>query len=230
MPYNRYANTQSTYGSGLGNIYQYGAANPRGPYSFLPQSGGTAAAGGASSQSTTAAGGGGAGEAFFNGVLSGDKMPFNPATRANMVSRASDMTAAAEGANNQRAANNAAAGGASASDPSFQAAQMGNQAARQTANQTAVRDIDTTAEQQNFGAQMNAAEALNRNAMTREGYANGLSAQAMSFLPWNQGGSRQSGGNNFQGNGFLQYGSAYGSPSDREMDAQAERTRRMLAD
>jgi hypothetical protein len=120
-----------------------------------------------------------------------------------MVSRASDMTAAAEGANNQRTASVAAAGGASANDPSYQAAQLANQANRQTANQTAVRDIDTETEKANFGAEAEAANALNQNAMQRESYAhqqaNQANNQAMSFLPWNaSGGSSGNGGNNFK--------------------------------
>lgn len=188
---------QSTYGSGLGPVYQYGAAMPAGPYSFLPQkpTGGAAGASGSSAHT----GGGGAGEDFFKSVLSGGALPFSPTAKAGMVSHASDMNAAAEGANNQRLDNNAAAGGASSTDPSFQAAKMGNQAQRQTANQTAVRDIDTQAETQNFGAQMNAADALNRNQMSREAFANGQSSQAMSFLPFNQRGGGSNGGSNFQG-------------------------------
>jgi hypothetical protein len=117
------------------------------------------------------------------------------------------MTAAAEGANNQRNASVAAAGGASANDPSYQAAQLANQANRQTANQTAVRDIDTETEKANFGAEAEAANALNQNAMQRESYAhqqaNQASNQAMSFLPWNQSGnSGSSGGGSHGGNNF----------------------------
>lgn len=189
---------QSTYGGGLGSIYQYGHAMPAGPYSFLPQKPGKPTAAGASG-ATSSSGGGGAGEDFFKSVLTGGAMPFSPTAKAGMVSHASDMNAAAEGANNQRLDNNAAAGGASATDPSFQAAKLGNQAQRQTANQTAVRDIDTQAETQNFNAQMNAADALNRNQMSREAFANGQSSQAMSFLPFNQRPSGRTGGNNFQG-------------------------------
>jgi hypothetical protein len=147
-------------------------------------------------------------------------VPFNPTVRANQISRMSDMTSAAEGANNARNAANAAAGGASASDPSFQAAQMGNQNARQIANQTGVRDIDTNAETQNFGAQMNAAENLNQNQMRREAYAHGDIQSALGFLPGRiggGGGSSSGHGNNFngtagQGPGFLQI-----SPDEENM-------------
>lgn len=217
---------QSSYGSGLGTgVQAYGQENPWGPYSFLPGAPQSAPGSGQSSyggqgysgwkppeyqnpsatpsatSTTTASSGPSAnGEAFFNSVLSGEKVPFNPTVRANQVSRMSDMTSAAEGANNSRNAANAAAGGASASDPSFQAAQMGNQNARQIANQTGVREIDTNAEQQNFGAQMNAAENLNQNQMRREAYAHGDIQSALGFLPGRiggGGGSSSSGPNNF---------------------------------
>lgn len=206
MPFegNRGSSTQSTTGQRLGApIYQWGAANPYGPYSGLPGAGKPAGGSTTTAAATTPAAGPNEGEAWYKSVLSGGKLPFNPATKANMVSRASDMTAAAEGANNQRNASVAAAGGASANDPSYQAAQLANQASRQTANQTAVRDIDTEAEKANFGAEAEAANALNQNAMQRESYAhqqaNQANNQAMSFLPWNQsGGSGSSGGNNFK--------------------------------
>jgi hypothetical protein len=111
-----------------------------------------------------------AADKFFSGVLSGENLPFSPFQKSQMLSQASDMSAAAESALNNRMTGNAAFGGASANDPSLQAARLSNQAARQAQNQTAARDIDTQANERNFSAQMAAAEALNRNQLQREAW------------------------------------------------------------
>ena len=54
----------------------------------------------ATSTTTASSGPSANGEAFFNSVLSGEKVPFNPTVKANQISRMSDMTSAAEGATN----------------------------------------------------------------------------------------------------------------------------------
>lgn len=196
---------QSTYGGGLGNIYQYGNAMPAGPYSFLnkPTAAGASGASGGSATSTSGTGA----EAWLNDVLSGKNLPFSPFAQQQMLSQQSDMNAAAEGAQNQQLDNVAAAGGASANDPSRQSAKAGNMARRQTANATSARDISTKASTANFGAQADAASQLNQNQLTREGFQHGQQNQALGFMPWNQGGGQRSGGNNFRGtnSSFLQF-------------------------
>lgn len=139
--------------------------------------------------------GGGEGEKWLSGVLGGKNLPFSPFTQKQMLSQQSDMSAAAEGARNQQMMGAAAAGGASANDPSLRAAKLGNMAARQTQNQTAARDISAQASQQNFGAQMQAANALNQNAMQRAQWAASAASQyplgMTPMSPW--GGSLNSG-------------------------------------
>lgn len=217
---------QSNYGAGLGGIQQFGYGNPLGPYYGLNKPGATAGAKpGATSGSTTTATSGptASAEAWMNDVLAGKNLPFSPFTQSQMLSKQSDMSAAAEGARNQQLANTAAMGGASASDPSMNAARMSNMAARQVQNQTSARDIGAQAAQANFGAQMDAASQLNQNAMNREAFANGMQRTALGFMPWAQGGGggggQSSGGNNFGGNvqnsGFMQFGhNAYTNPRD----------------
>lgn len=203
QPFNRYTGTQSTYGSGLGGIYQYGYANPYGPYSGLQKAGGAQTGGGTptyggGSTTTSRSGPTPTAEAWMNDVLAGKNLPFSPFAKSQMLSQQSDMSAAAEGARNQQMMGAAAMGGASASDPSLQGARMSNMAARQTQNQTAARDIDAQAYQANFGAQMDAASMLNQNAMNREAFQNGMQRTALGFMPWNQrGGGGGTGVNNF---------------------------------
>ena len=200
---------QSNYGAGLGGIQQFGYANPLGPYYGLNRPGTTTGSrpGAAGSTATATSGPTASAEAWMNDVLAGKNLPFSPFTQSQMLSKQSDMSAAAEGARNQQLANTAAMGGASAGDPSMNAARMSNMAARQAQNQTSARDIGAQAAQANFGAQMDAASQLNQNAMNREAFANGMQRTALGFMPWAQGGGggQSSGGNNFGGSNFLQY-------------------------
>lgn len=148
----------------------------------------TGTTGGGSSTTTT---GNADAESWFKDVMGGKTLPFSPFKQSQMLSQQSDMSAAAEGAQNEQLANQAAMGGASASDPSMAAARSSNMAHRQTANQTAARDISAAAEQQNFAAQMEAASQLNSNAQQRalwaQQAANGA-AIGMPFSPWGAGG------------------------------------------
>jgi len=118
------------------------------------------------------------------------------------MTQQTDMSAAAEAAQNEQMVANAAAGGASATDPSMQGAKAAALARRQTDNSQARGAITAKANTANFGAQMDAAGQLNSNAMQRAGWAqqqsNNAQSQASSFLPWNQSGG-SSGGNNFKG-------------------------------
>lgn len=97
---------------------------------------------------------------YLNRVLEGKELPYDQATKANMLSEQSGMAAAAESAQNQELMNNATAGGASANDPSLAAAKRSNLARRQSANMGAARDIAQNANVQNFGAKEGAAKAL----------------------------------------------------------------------
>lgn len=170
---------QSTYGSGLGTVNLYGAANPLGPYSGL----GRAGAGGGSSSSTS---GNADAEAWLKNVMAGNNLPFSPQQQAAMLTQQSDMGAAAEGARNNQLDANAAASGSSGRDPSLQGAKAANFAARQVGNQRAAGNIASQANSANFGAQQDAANTLNNNSMQRAQWAQSASNGAQAFLPWNQ--------------------------------------------
>jgi hypothetical protein len=128
-------------------------------------------------------------EGFFKEVMAGKRLPFGPQQQAAQLSQASDMTSAAESAQNQALMAAGAAGGASAGDPSMQAAKMNNMARRQVGNQTAARDIQTRADQTNFGAQMDAAGQLNNNAMQRAQWAQsqGVGSPGLAYSPYGSG-------------------------------------------
>lgn len=201
-------NRQSTYGGGLGSIYQYGHQMPAGPFSFLPHApsyGNTAngAAGGGGNSSTTAhTGPTDSATTFYNSVLSGQQMPYTQDVQDNMLSDASDQTAAAETAQHQAMVNHAAASGGSASDPSMQGSANEAAAARQAGNVKAKQNISEQADQGNFSAKENAASHLMDYDLQQQGFQNGMQKTALGFLPFNQGGSQQqSGGNNFGGSG-----------------------------
>ena len=107
--------------------------------------------------------------------------------------------AAAESARNDQIDANAAASGASGRDPSLQGAKAANFAARQVGNQRAAGDIAAKANSANFGAQMDAANTLNQNAMQRAQWAQSGAGAGMPFSPF---GSGQGGGG--YGNGRSQ--------------------------
>jgi hypothetical protein len=182
------------YYTGLGGNYRP-TSKPTGTYGQYnyyttpqtigkPIGGGTS--GGGSSATTT---GNSDAEAFFKDVMAGNRLPFGPQQQAAQLSQASDMTSAAESAQNQALMAAGAAGGASANDPSVQAAKMNNMARRQVGNQTAARDIQTRADQTNFGAQMDAAGQLNSNAMQRAQWAQsqGGGAAGLAYSPFGSG-------------------------------------------
>lgn len=193
-------NRQSTYGQGLGGIQAWGYANPLGPYAGLQNN--TPGAGGSGSGSSTAAPVASGADKWLEDVLAGKNLPFSPEQQAAQLTQQSDMSAAAEGARNEQAGAAASAGGSSGRDPSLQGAKMNSLARRQTDNQQAAGNIAAQAGQVNFGAQMNAANTLSGNSMTREGWnqqnRQSASNNAQQFLPWNQSGGGN-GGNNFKG-------------------------------
>ena len=197
--------SQSTYGSGLGNVYQYGSQNPAGPYAFMAQKPGGGSAGGA--QSGAAAGGGSSGGAdsaarkYLEGVVSGQNTPYNQTTRDNMYSQQSNMAAGAESGRNQQIAEQSAMGGASPSDPSYQRLIRQSMAQRQSQNQQSMGDIDRTANLANQQAQTGAAQALMGSEDERFALSQGMnqraSQMALSYLYGGGGGGQGSSVNNF---------------------------------
>lgn len=185
------ANRTQSYGAGLGGIYQYGRANPYGPYSGVARAGQSPGINPAGGSRTTASSGPGGGEDFLRGVVGGQNLPFSPFTQNQMMGQQADMTAAAESANLQQLNEDAAVGGASANDPSLQSGRRQLQSTRQNQNLQAQRAISAQAGQANFGAQMDAARALQQAQMTREGWGQQSQLAALGFMPWNQPGSGQ---------------------------------------
>ena len=175
---------QSTYGSGLGTIYQYGHANPYGPYYGLnkPQANKPQTSASGSSSTSTGAGA----EGFLQGVVSGQNLPYSPFAQNQMMGQQADMAAAAEQAQLQQINEGAVLGGASATDPSLQGARRQAMSSRQNQNLQSQRDISSRATQANFAAQMDAARALQQAQMTREGWQQQSQGNALSFMPWNQ--------------------------------------------
>lgn len=174
---------QSGYGSGLGNIYQFGAQNPAGPYAGL-QGGGS---------SRPSAGGGSSGNrpesaalSYLTGTVRGQNAPFNQQAIDSQYSQASGMNAAAETAQNGRIGEQVAAGGASPNDPSAQAARSQNMAMRQGANQRAMGQIQSQASQANQQAQQQAATTLlgseDRRDALNQGYNQQASQAALGYL------------------------------------------------
>ena len=208
---------QSTYGQGLGPIYQFGAANPAGPYAGLDRAPG--AGGPAGGAGGPAGGAESAAMKYLSGVVSGENTPYNESTRSSMYSQASGMNAAAEGAQNAQLQSSIAAGGASSTDPSAMTALRQNMAARQGANQRSMGDIDRTANLANQGAQQQAAGTLLSNETAREmamkSQNQSASNAAMSYLYGGGGGASQNrGGNNFQ-NSFGLSNETSGQAADR---------------
>lgn len=187
---------QSTYGSGLGNIYQYGAQNPSGPMLGLnkPQGG---AGGLASSTKPTSES---VAQKYLTGTVQGQNAPYNPAAINSQYSQASGMNAAAETAQNNRLNETAAAGGASANDPSAVAARSQNMAMRQGANQRAMGQIESQASMANQQAQQQAASTLlgseDRNSALDKGHGAQAQQAALSYL-YGGGGGASKGPNNF---------------------------------
>jgi len=223
-------NRQATYGGGLGvPIQRFGQANPYGPFA------GQQGAGGQSQGGASGGKGGGADSAarqYLTGVVSGQNTPYNQTTRDNMYSQQSNMAAGAEAGRNQQLAEQSAIGGASPTDPSYQRLIRQSMAQRQSQNQQSMGAIDSQANVANQQAQMGAADRLlgseDERFALQQGYNQRATQMAMGYLYGNSGGGQSSGGNNFQGSGFLQYGPQYGSQQDREMDAQRARTQQML--
>lgn len=201
VPYSQQmgGNRQGGY-TGLGNIQQFGHANPYGPYATLGRAGqptagrdGGAGMGASSGADSTA-------RKYLTGVVEGQNTPYNQATRDSMYSQQSGMAGAAEGARNQQIAEQSAMGGASPSDPSYQRLIRQSMAARQGQTAQAMGDIDRTANLANQQTQQAAAGTLlgsedERNAL-QQGYNQRATQMAMGYL---YGGGGQSGGgvNNF---------------------------------
>lgn len=207
-------NRQSTYGSGLGTVYNYGSGNPYGPYAGLAKApglpGSGSSSGTGSSTSTSTSGKTPEAQTFLNSVMSGQALPYSPDRVNRLKSEAGDVNAAAEGALNEQINSNAAVGGASATDPSLTGARLNTMARRQTANQTAGRGIDEVAEGANFDAKLRAASMLEQSRMQSEALQAQMSQKAMSYMPQQYGGGGgRTGGNNFTGvPGTLEYQNA----------------------
>ena len=223
---------QSTYGGGLGSIYQYGHQNPAGPYAMLqgapgtnrPPPGGSTASGSSS---------GGAGDStarkYLEGVVGGQNTPYNQTTKDSMYSQQSGMAAAAEAGRNQQISNQSAAGGASPTDPSYQRLIRQSMAGRQAQNQQSMGEIDRTANLANQNAQQQAAGALmgsedERYALT-QGFNQRASQAALGYL---MGGTSAGGGvNNFNLPQQQQSQSNYDwaqNQADRELELDWART------
>jgi hypothetical protein len=177
--------------------------------------------------STTTSGSAGptdAASAFFNEVLSGKKLPYDQSTQDSLYSTASDMSAAAEGANLEQATATAQRGGASANDPSLQGQRLSLQSQRQGQNMKSKQDISNKSNIANFGAQEDAANALQQANFEQQRINQG---NMNSLMPYSRGGSGGSGkGNNFGGNqGFLQFQNAnlgnFRSPQHAQVRPQA---------
>lgn len=197
---------QSTYGSGLGPIYQFGAQNPYGPYAGLQKAPGVSAPGAASHGSSSVSGSAGPTDAasqFFNSVLSGQRLPYDQETQGSLYSTASDMSAQAEKANNDQATAAAQRGGASANDPSLQGQRASAMSQRQGQNIRSKQDISSKANVANFGAQNDAANALQQANFEQQRINSGNMNALMPYSRGGQGGS--SGGNNFTGSGAMGY-------------------------
>ncbi len=187
--------------TGLGNIQQFGYANPYGPYSTLPRAGTVNAQGSTPAKEQGMGGGGGADSTarqYLEGVVGGQNTPYNQTTRDSMYSQASGMNAAAEAGRNQQLAEQSAIGGASPSDPSYQRLIRQSMAARQGANQQAMGDIDRTANLANQQAQMSAADRLlgseDERYALQQGYNQRATQMALGYL---YGGASGGGPNNF---------------------------------
>lgn len=188
--------------TGLGNIQQFGYANPYGPYATMQRG-----YGGPQNTASTGAGGKTGGDSvarqYLTGVVQGQNTPYNQTTRDSMYSQQSGMAAAAEAGRNQQLAEQAAIGGASPSDPSYQRLIRQSMAARQSQNQQAMGDIDRTANLANQQAQMGAAERLMSSEDEQNALAQGYNARAtqaaLGYL-YGGGGTRSS---NYQGNQML---------------------------
>ena len=221
--------TGGTY-SGLGtNVQRFGQANPYGPFAGMQGAGGQPQGGSASGGST--GGADSAARKYLTGVVEGQNTPYNQTTRDSMYSQQSGMAGAAEAGRNQQLSEQAAIGGASPTDPSYQRLIRQSMAQRQSQNQQSMGDIDRTANLANQSAQSDAASRLmgseDERFALQQGYNQRATQMAMGYL-YGNGGGQSSGGNNFQGSGFLQYGPQYGSQQDRELDAQRARTQQML--
>lgn len=187
--------TQTTADLG-GPIKQFGYQNPNGPFG-VGGGGAGGASGSGSSGPTNAA------SSWYNGVLSGNNLPYGPFAKTNLESKATGMNAAAETARNETMVGNAAANGASASDPSMAGAKLNSMARRQTDNANSVQDIESQANQANFAAQANAAAHLSQTQLAYDEMAN---SNAMRYSPFSGGGygggsSRRS---QIENPGFLQ--------------------------
>jgi hypothetical protein len=170
---------QSTYGAGLGNVYQYGYENPYGPFLGMqgtqqrPSTG--APEGGAG---ISGGGGDSAARQYLTGVVSGQNTPYNQSTKDSLYSQASGMNAAAEAARNKQLTEQSAMGGASPSDPSYQRLIRQSMAQRQGANQQAMGDIERTANLANQQTQQQAAGTLLGSEDERYALSQGMNQRA----------------------------------------------------
>lgn len=190
------SNNSTPYYSGLGNVYQFGAANPYGPYVGLNRAPTGGSTGGSSGSSTNRPAGNSTALSYLEGVVGGQNTPYNEQTRNSMFSQASGMNAAAEGAQNQQLQAAFAMGGANPNDPSAQNAMRQNMAQRQGANQEAMGAINRTANLANQGAQQSAAGTLLAHETAMNAQNQAASNAALGYL-YGGGGRQSSGPNNF---------------------------------
>ncbi len=209
-------------GSGsMSIISPYGANNA---FYGMPSTNGGTVGGGSLGMNPGGAGAGGGGGptdpygtaamGFLQDTLSGKAAPFDDATKSAMLGKASDMSAAAEGARNSNARDAVAGGGADMSDPSARAFTNESMARRQSDNIGAAQGIDAQANVANFGAKTDAANTLanfsRADAQRRASYLASLGGgngdvnhQNLGFNPYGSGGStyRVQGSNRVTGYG-----------------------------
>ncbi len=162
--------------TGLGNVQQFGYANPRGPYSTLGGAGSPSGSAGAGTGATSGADS--AARQYLTGVVNGQNTPYNQTTRDSMYSQQSGMAGAAEAGRNQQLADQSAVGGASPTDPSYQRLIRQSMAQRQSQNQQSMGDIDRTANLANQQTQQQAAGTLMGSEDERYALSQGMNERA----------------------------------------------------
>lgn len=126
----------------------------------------------------------------LRGTVTGANLPFDAATKANMLSQAGDMNAAAEASNASDLRARAAANGGGANDPATQAALAALKSTRQQGNMSAAQGIETRANQANFAAQEGAAGQLSSTRLNQaqvDPYYNGA-PNTFTGTSWGPGG------------------------------------------
>jgi hypothetical protein len=119
---------------------------------------------------------------FYQGAARGQNVPFTDEVINQLYGRQADMNAAAQASQAQQMTDRYAATGGSIYDPSHGAEQLALQAARQTANAGARRDIDINATAGNYDARSAGAAGLAGVRGQQIGQASGLRSQLAGYL------------------------------------------------